>query len=336
MSTIIGLRGPDYRVPVEWGPIRQFARSVYSNHPAWMNDPQAVIPPTFLLSAGYHWGYILERPPEGSQLAGIGADKAERGVVLDGEQRFIFHGCPPRAGTVLQASTRVFDHFKKQGRAGGQLEFFVMQTEFRDAAGRLVCEWRPTSIRTEQQPVQSYAERKPRREWLRRSEKRDQFNAIMPADDAALTIGRGPGAVCMPPLTLTEMIRYQCASGEDSSGHHDILAANALGYPDVFSVGMHHAGALATYACHWLGPHNVREFRARFLDMVWPGDVLHYEGVITRFAQTDEGPAVDVELDCRRDGQPVVRAWARFLRDSKSPGDGRGLRVSRRPSGRRK
>ncbi len=311
MKGIVGLRGPDYSVPIEWGAIRQFAKSVYSSHPAWIDDPQAVVPPTFLVSAGYHWGYILERPPEGSELARIGADGA---VMLDGEQSFIFHGSPPRAGMVLRASTRVFEHCKKRGKAGGELEFFVMQTEFRDSSGRLVCEWRPTSIRTEQPPVQSYAERKTTGAWLRRGEKREQFNAIVRADDATLSIGSGPAAVSMPPLTLTEMVRYQCASGEDGSGHHDVRAARALGYPDVFSVGMHHAGALATYACHWLGPQNVRQFRTRFLDMVWPGDVLSYDGRVTGFEETAEGPAVNVELNCRRDGIAVVRAWACFLR----------------------
>jgi hypothetical protein len=314
VNGIVGLRGPEYSVPIEWGAIRRFAKSVYSNHPAWMNDPQAVVPPTFLVSAGYHWGYILERPPKGSELASIGADNPEHGVMLDGEQCFIFHGCPPRAGSMLCATTRVLDHFKKRGKAGGQLEFFVMQTEFRDAAGRVVCEWRPTSIRTEQPPVQSHAERAPTRTWLRRTETRDQFDAILRVADAALSVGCGPAAVSMPPLTLTEMIRYQCASGEDSSGHHDVLAARALGYPDVFSVGMHHAGALATYASHWLGPQNVRQFRARFLDVIWPGDVLTYDGVVTDFADSDEGPTVNIELTCRRDAIPVVRAWARFLR----------------------
>jgi len=214
----------------------------------------------------------------------------------------------------LRASTRVFDHFKKRGKTGGQLEFFVMQTEFRDASGRLVCEWRPTSIRTEQAPVQSYGARESTRPWLRRGETREQFNAIARADDAALRVGEGPGVVTLPPLTLTEMIRYQCASGEDGSGHHDALAARAIGYPDAFSVGMHHAGALATYACHWLGPQNVREFRARFLDVIWPGDALEHEGVVTGFADSEEGSTVLVELTCRRDGIAVVRAWARFLR----------------------
>ena len=81
-----------------------------------------------------------------------------------------------------------------------------------------------------------------------------------------------------------------------------------MGYPDMATVGMHHAGVLATYACHWLGPHNVREFRARFLDMLWPGDVLSYEGVVAGVADTDEGPTVNIELTCRRYGFAVVRA----------------------------
>jgi acyl dehydratase len=311
LKNIVGLRGPDYSVPIEWGAIRQFAKSVYSGHPAWLNDPSAVVPPTFLVSAGYHWGYILERPPQGSEIAAIGAD---HGVLLDGEQAFIFHGPPPRAGMVLSASTRVFDHYKKRSKAGGQLEFFVMQTDFTDAAGRLVCEWRPTSIRTEDAPVQSYAAREGSRPWFHKGEKREQFKAIVRTEDAALERGTGPGPVTMPPLTLTEMIRYQCASGEDSPGHHDILAARAFGYPDVFSVGMHHAGVLATYACHWLGPQNVREFRARFLHPVWPGDILSYQGVVTDFADSNEGPVVNVELVCRRDADVVVRAWGRFLR----------------------
>ncbi len=83
--------------------------------------------------------------------------------------------------------------------------------------------------------------------WLRRGEKREQFARIARCDASALAIGVGPGAVTMLPLTLTEMIRYQCASGEDGAGHHDMLAARACGYPDVFSVGMQHAGVLGTF-----------------------------------------------------------------------------------------
>jgi hypothetical protein len=48
--------------------------------------------------------------------------------------------------------------------------------------------------------------------------------------------------------------------------------------------------------------------------MVWVGDELSYDGVVTGFAKSPEGEIVNVELNCRRDGVVVVRAWARFLR----------------------
>jgi acyl dehydratase len=309
---IVGLRGPDYQVPIEWGAIRQFARSLYSSHPDWMDNPLAVVPPTFLLSAGYHWGYILERPPKDSDLASI--DQSQ-GSGTDGEQEFLFFGEPPRANTVLTASTHVADHFFKEGRSGGRLEFFVMQTDFRDATGRMVARWRPTSIRTEKKSTQAVAAPQPSAPtWWHNDETRPQLDAITQAADVSLTHGSGPAAITMPPLTLTEMIRYQCASGEDSAGHHDSLAARAHGYPEIISVGMQHAGVLAMMAAHWLGPRNVRRFRARFLDTVWPGDRLRYEAAVSGFGSGAEGRTVDMELVCSRNGQPVVRAWATFLR----------------------
>lgn len=309
---IIGIKGPDYEVPIERGAIRQFARSLYSSLPAWLEARDAVIPPTFLVMAGYHWGYILERPPEGSELAGITA--AQQGTT-DGEQSFEFFGPPPRAGDVLTASTKVADHFFKSGKAGGRLEFFVMQTDFRDASGRLVARWMPTSIKTERREGGGSAQTAPApdRPWLKRGEKRQQLNAIGPAA-GPLTVGDSPGPVTMPGLTLTDTIRYQCASGEDSSGHHDTLAARAAGLPEFISVGMHHAGVLGAYAAHWLGPENVRAIRARFLTTVWPGDVLTYVGRVSGFGERDEGPTIDLDLECLRDGVPVVRAAATFMR----------------------
>lgn len=305
---IIGLAGPDYTMPVERGAIRAFARSLYSHHPAWLEDPAPIVPPTFLLSAGYHWGYILERPPAGSPLVGI----ADQGPVMDGEQEFIFPGAPPRAGAVLTASTRIADHFFKSGRAGGRLEFFVVETEFRDEEGRVVAIWRPTSIRTESLATQSFAPRTDPPPFLRKTDARDLLDAVRAASPDEVTIGATPGALTAPPLTLTEMIRYQCASGEDSPAHHDRGAAQEHGFPDFFSVGMQHAGVLASYAAHWLGPENVRRFRARFLDIVWPGDVLTYAGRVTDIVRDEDGDFIDMELNCSRAGEPIIRASARF------------------------
>jgi len=310
IDPIIGVRGPDYPVHIEWGAIRQFARSLYSTLPAWLDDRHAVVPPTFLVMAGYHWGYILERAPEGSALAAIDSSRT-----TDGEQAFEFFGPPPRVGDVLTASTVVADHFFKAGRAGGRLEFFVIRTDFHDASGRLVARWMPTSIRPERRERTSgdSAGGPKQRPWLKRGDRRNQLDDVKPAR-GPLSVGDSPGPIDIPALTLTDTIRYQCASGEDSPGHHDTMAAQAHGMADFISVGMHHAGVLGAYAAHWLGPENVRVFRARFLTTVWPGDALTYEGRITGFGERDEGPTVEVVLECLRDGEVVVRANAVFMR----------------------
>ena len=301
---LVGASGPDYQVRIEWNTIRQFVRSLYSSLPAWYDDPCAVVPPTFLVTAGYHWGYILERPPAGSSLEAVGAG---RGPMMDGEQAFVFHGPPPRAGDTLTASTRLVDHYFKSGRAGGRLEFFHMRTDFRDPSGRLVAQWLPTSIRTEKVADQTHPAREPSA-FTRRGEKRFELDAIGPTRD-----GAAPGPVTMPPLTLTDIVRYGIVSGEDSASHYDGLAARASGFPGPFSVGMHQAGVLGAYVAHWLGPENVRTFRTRFLDMVWQGDVLSYAGEIVRKGASPEGPTLEVELTCTREGQPVTKAWATFL-----------------------
>ncbi|MER8785613.1 MaoC family dehydratase N-terminal domain-containing protein [Mesorhizobium sp. M1006] len=307
-DSIIGVRGPAFEVPIERGAIRQFARSLYSSHPAWMEARDAVVPPTFLVMAGYHWGYILERPPAGSALAAIDA----RGTT-DGEQSFEFFGPPPRAGDSLVASTEVVDHFFKHGRSG-KLEFFVVKTDFRDASdGRLVARWMPTSIRTDRHPGRAAAGTARERPWLQRGEARLELDQIHAAK-TTLGIGDSPGEVAVPGLTLTEMIRYQCASGEDSPGHHDTLAARAEGLPEFVSVGMHHAGVLGAYAAHWLGPENVRAIRARFLSTIWPGDVLTYAGRVRGFGEREEGRTVELDLECLRDGVAVVRAQGTFMR----------------------
>ena len=89
------------------------------------------------------------------------------------------------------------------------------------------------------------------------------------------------------PLTRTDFVRYQGASGDFNPIHHDEDFAKSAGFPTVFSVGMLQAGYLATYVTDLFGPSNVRNFRVRFSEQVWPGDVLTCTGSVTEIA-TDE------------------------------------------------
>jgi acyl dehydratase len=116
------------------------------------------------------------------------------------------------------------------------------------------------------------------------------------------------------PLTTRMFVRYAGASGDFNPMHYDDLLARAAGYPSVFSQGMHSAALLASFAVDWLGAENVRRFAVRFLEQVWPDDVLSCSGEVTAISQSDGGRLVTAELTAtRQTGGVAVSASADFL-----------------------
>lgn len=128
--------GPEFEVPIERGKIREYAAATQSDSPAYQ-APDAVVPPTFLVTSSF-WV-----PEEARAEHGF-----DRKRLLHGEQEYVFHGPPPRAGDVLRASSRVVDRYEKPGKRGGTMRFAVIVTEFRDERGEPVAEQRQTLIET--------------------------------------------------------------------------------------------------------------------------------------------------------------------------------------------
>jgi acyl dehydratase len=115
------------------------------------------------------------------------------------------------------------------------------------------------------------------------------------------------------PLTRTDFVRYQGASGDFNPIHHDEEYAKGAGFPTVFSVGMLQAGILATYATDWLGAENVRKYGFQFREQVWPGDTLTCQGTVTKRYEEDGERHVDLDLSCtRQDGGTAIKGWATF------------------------
>lgn len=126
--------------------------------------------------------------------------------------------------------------------------------------------------------------------------------------------GDGPEAFVVGPITRTDFVRYQGASGDFNPIHHDETFAQAAGFPSVFSVGMFQAGALATFATNWLGPENVRRFVAQFREQVWPGDTLTCSGSVARKYEEGGERKVDLELICtRQTGGVAIKGSATFV-----------------------
>jgi acyl dehydratase len=125
--------------------------------------------------------------------------------------------------------------------------------------------------------------------------------------------GAGTEPLVVGPLTRTDFVRYQGASGDFNPIHHDEEYAKAAGFPTVFSVGMLQAGILARFATDWLGAGNVRTFGFQFREQVWPGDTLTCEGTVTKRYEDDGERRVDLDLVCtRQTGGTAVKGWATF------------------------
>ena len=124
----------------------------------------------------------------------------------------------------------------------------------------------------------------------------------------------GPEPLVVGPLTRTDFVRYQGASGDLNPIHHDEPFARAAGYPVPLCIGMFPAWVLNTWATRWLGPENLRRTMVRWKEQVWPGDVLTCSGKVTRKYEEGGERRVDLELWCAREGGGVViQGWATFV-----------------------
>ena len=110
------------------------------------------------------------------------------------------------------------------------------------------------------------------------------------------------------PLTRTDFVRYQGASGDFNPIHHDEEYAKSAGFPTVFSVGMLQAGILATYVTDWLGAANVR----RYGEVPRTGLARRHApctGTVTKLPRT-VASAWSTSSSCAADRQHAIKGWA--------------------------
>lgn len=119
-----GTQGAEFELVVERGKVREFARAIQADHPAYAGAAP-LSPPTFLTTM-FHWETEVDggNPWDGVRMS------QERG--MHAEQEYRFHGPPPKAGERLVARSRIDDIWDKNSRGGGTLTFVRMITEFFD------------------------------------------------------------------------------------------------------------------------------------------------------------------------------------------------------------
>jgi acyl dehydratase len=126
-----------------------------------------------------------------------------------------------------------------------------------------------------------------------------------------------PAPRTLAPITRTDVVRYQGASGDMNPVHHDEGFAKGAGFPAPLVVGMYPAGAMFAWASDALGADNVRRARCRWQAPVFPGDVLTISGTIVKEYEEGGESRVDLELvTTKQDGAVAVRGWATFVRSA--------------------
>ena len=115
------------------------------------------------------------------------------------------------------------------------------------------------------------------------------------------------------PVTLTDIVRYQGASGDLNPIHHDDEFARSAGFSAAIGVGMLGAGWLAAYCTEHLGEENVRRFRTRFCSVVYRGDRLTASAEVIRLFEQNREALAELAVRLRKDdGSIVIDGTAEF------------------------
>ncbi len=121
------LKGQDLgeqTVVVERAPVPVFAKAVGEDPDTFRADGGPV-PPTYPFVWAY-WG------TEGGELKGLPIGQLRpRGMILHGEQEFVYHD-QPRIGQRLIGHRTISDVYEKDS-GSAVMEFYVMETAWRDA-----------------------------------------------------------------------------------------------------------------------------------------------------------------------------------------------------------
>jgi hypothetical protein len=115
------------KVVIERGPVRVFAEALGDDDEVYAGE-DALVPPTFPFVMSY-WGSLGT-----GGAAGLPIDRL-RGpgrAILHGEQAFAYERWP-KVGDVLEGTSVITDVYEKERSNGGKLEFYVTETDWKDA-----------------------------------------------------------------------------------------------------------------------------------------------------------------------------------------------------------
>lgn len=134
LTELKGQKTGTQKVAIERGPVRVFAEAIGDTDATYRGDG-APVPPTFPFVMSY-WGSLGEGGAAGlpiEKLRGPGR------AILHGSQEFEYYRWP-KVGDVLEGTGTITDVYEKERPNGGKMEFYVTETDWKDASsGEPVC-----------------------------------------------------------------------------------------------------------------------------------------------------------------------------------------------------
>ena len=142
LKGVIGKPTEKAKVVIERAPVQHFADAVLSTSPIY-HSPEAAkaagfssipAPPTFPFAMEFA-GKFDEIQPAGAPVANplgaaVGPLMAKGGLILHGEQEFIYHR-PVQVGDVLVSDGKIVDAYQKESK-GRTMTFIVQETNWSD------------------------------------------------------------------------------------------------------------------------------------------------------------------------------------------------------------
>jgi acyl dehydratase len=130
----------------------------------------------------------------------------------------------------------------------------------------------------------------------------------------AVKVGDELPPLVKPPVDRLQIARYVAAAQDWNPLYIDEPLAKNAGFPSALAPGMIAMGFLAELAGEWVRGARLRRFAARFVKIIWPGDVLTARGRVTE-RRFEEGGRYGMDLELwaeNQRGELVVKGAATF------------------------
>ncbi len=125
----------------------------------------------------------------------------------------------------------------------------------------------------------------------------------------AVKVGDELPPLVKPPVDRIQIARYAGATGDYNPLSVDEQFSRNAGFPSALAPGMLAMGFLGELVVDWLRGARLRRFSARFVKIVWPGDVITSRGRVVDRRFEDGGKyGIDIEVWSENQrGELVVR-----------------------------